>query len=180
MPIPMSNPITYRWIPQEHNIYISLGSNIRPEENIPRSAIMLNKFGKVLASSTVWETTPVGTAGPRFLNAVVLLQAIYPAGLLKSIALRRIEIEMGRIRTFNKYAPRPIDIDILIADGLIIEPGLWSRAHLAVPLAELLPELLHPESGVMLAQIAYDLKKPDAIRPCPGVKISIISPSGLA
>jgi 7,8-dihydro-6-hydroxymethylpterin-pyrophosphokinase len=59
--------------------------------------------------------------------------------LLKSLVLRRIEIEMGRIRIFNKYAPRPIDLDNLIADGQIIEPGLWSRAHLAVPLAELLP-----------------------------------------
>jgi 2-amino-4-hydroxy-6-hydroxymethyldihydropteridine diphosphokinase len=174
----MSNPIAYRWIPQEHIIYLSLGSNIRPEANIPRSVIMLNKFGKVIASSTVWETTPVGTAGPRFLNAVVLLQAIYPPALLKSLALRRIEIEMGRVRTFNKYAPRPIDIDILIADGLIIEPGLWSRAHLAVPLAELLPELSHPESGLKLAQIAHDLQRPEAIRPCPEVKISITGASG--
>jgi 2-amino-4-hydroxy-6-hydroxymethyldihydropteridine diphosphokinase len=167
----MSTPGTYRWTPQEHCIYISLGSNIQPEVNLPRSRIMLNKFGQVVATSTVWETAPVGTTGPSFLNAVVLLQANYPHPLLKSLVLRRIEIEMGRVRTLNKYAPRPIDLDILIADGLIIEPGLWSRAHLAVPLAELLPELIHPQSGKRLEQIALQLCKPDAIRARPDVKL---------
>jgi len=124
---------------------------------------MLNKFGLVVETSTVWETAPVGTSGPSFLNAVVLLQANYPPTLLKSLVLRRIEIEMGRIRTFNKYAPRPIDLDILVADGEIMEPVLWSRAHLAVPLAELLPDLPHPESGKKLDQIARELCKPDVI-----------------
>jgi 2-amino-4-hydroxy-6-hydroxymethyldihydropteridine diphosphokinase len=168
----MSASTTYRWSPQEHCIYISLGSNIRPEENLPHSAVMLDRFGQVIASSMVWETAPVGTAGPSFLNAALLLQANYPPALLKSLVLRRIEIEMGRIRTFNKYAPRPIDLDILIADGQIIEPGLWSRAHLAVPLAELLPDLLHPESGMRLKEIALLLYKPETIRPRPDVRLS--------
>jgi 2-amino-4-hydroxy-6-hydroxymethyldihydropteridine diphosphokinase len=163
----------YPWRSQEHCIYISLGSNIRPEENLPRSVVMLRKFGRVIATSTVWETSPVGTAGPRFLNAVVLLQVNHPPALLKSLVLRRIEIEMGRIRTFNKYAPRPIDLDILIADGLIIDPGIWTRAHLAVPLAELLPDLLHPDQGKTLVQIAQELKRTDEIRPHPDIKLGI-------
>ena len=168
----MSTPKTYPWSPQEHCIYISLGSNIRPEENLPRSAVMLNRFGLVIEASTVWETAPVGTSGPSFLNAAVLFQAIHPPTLLKSLVLRRIEIEMGRVRTFNKYAPRPIDLDILIADGEIIEPGVWSRAHLAVPLAELLPDLLHPETGKKLEQIAEELCRPDVIRSRPEIKLS--------
>jgi 2-amino-4-hydroxy-6-hydroxymethyldihydropteridine diphosphokinase len=132
---------------------------------------MLNKFGLVVATSTVWETAPVGTSGPSFLNAVVLLQANYPAVLLKSMVLRRIEFEMGRIRTFNKYAPRPIDLDILIADGNIIDPGLWSRAHLAVPLAELIPDLSHPESGRKLEEIANELCMPEVIRSRPDIHL---------
>jgi 2-amino-4-hydroxy-6-hydroxymethyldihydropteridine diphosphokinase len=167
----MNTPSIYRWTPQEHCIYISLGSNIRPEVNLPHSVVLLSKFGQVVACSTVWETAPVGTAGPSFLNAVVLLQANYPSTLLKSLVLRRIEIEMGRIRTFNKYAPRPIDLDILIADGLIIEPGLWSRAHLAVPLAELLPDLLNPNTGEKLAQIAREFCMPNAIHARPDIKL---------
>jgi 2-amino-4-hydroxy-6-hydroxymethyldihydropteridine diphosphokinase len=162
---------SYRWIPHEHCIYISLGSNIRPEENLPRSRVLLNKFGQVVMVSSVWETAPVGTSGPYFLNAAVLLQANYPHTLLKSMVLRRIEIEMGRIRTFNKFAPRPIDLDILIADGRIIESGLWSRAHLAVPLAELLPDLLHPQSGKRLDQIAQELCKPDVIHARPDIQL---------
>jgi 2-amino-4-hydroxy-6-hydroxymethyldihydropteridine diphosphokinase len=167
----MSSPKTYPWTPQEHCIYISLGSNIQPEVNLPRSVVMLNRFGQVMELSTVWETAPVGTTGPSFLNAAVLLQADYPPALLKSLVLRRIEIEMGRIRTFNKYAPRPIDLDILIADGQTIEPGLWSRAHLAVPLAELLPDLLDPVSGVKLSQVAEELCTPETIRARPDIKL---------
>jgi len=101
----------------------------------------------------------------------VLLQANYPSTLLKSLVLRRIEMEMGRKRTFNKYAPRPIDLDILIADGQIIEHGLWSRAHLAVPLAELMPDLLDPISGKKLSQIAEELCMPEAIRARPDIKL---------
>jgi len=160
----MNTSIAYRWTLKEHCIYISLGSNIQPEKNLPHATVMLKKFGQVVACSTVWETAPVGTTGPSFLNAVVLLQANHPPALLKSMVLRRIEFEMGRIRTFNKYAPRPIDLDILIADGLVIEPGLWSRAHLAIPLAELLPNLVHPESGERLEVIAELLYKPETIR----------------
>jgi len=167
----MNIPTTYLWTPKEHCIYISLGSNIRPEENLPHATVMLNKFGQVVSCSTVWETAPVGTTGPSFLNAVVLLQANYPHALLKSMVLRRIEIEMGRIRTFNKYAPRPIDLDILLADGLVIEPGLWTRAHLAIPLAELLPDLIHLESGKRLGVIAELLCKPETIRARPDVRL---------
>jgi 2-amino-4-hydroxy-6-hydroxymethyldihydropteridine diphosphokinase len=167
----MSSSVIYSWTPQDHCIYISLGSNIRPEENLPRSRVMLSKFGQIVAASTVWETSPVGTTGPSFLNAVVLLQAIYPHSLLKSLVLRRIESEMGRIRTFNKYAPRPIDLDVLIADGQIIDPGLWSHAHLAIPLAELLPDLLEPDTGKRLEQIAQDLCKPGAIHARPDIKL---------
>ncbi len=167
----MNAPTIYRWTPQEHCIYISLGSNIRPEENLPQSVVLLRKFGQVIAASTVWETSPVGTSGPQFLNAAVLFQGNLPPALLKSLILRRIEIEMGRIRTFYKYAPRPIDLDILIADGQIIEPAIWTRAHLAVPLAEILPDLPHPDWGKSLAQIAQELLKPDEIRPRLDVRI---------
>jgi 2-amino-4-hydroxy-6-hydroxymethyldihydropteridine diphosphokinase len=156
----------YHWTPpQEHCIYISLGSNIRPEENLPRSVVMLRKYGQVEAVSTVWETAPVGTTGPSFLNAAVLLQVFVPPMILKSLILRRIEYEMGRIRTFNKYAPRPIDLDILIADGQIVEAAIWTRAHLAVPLAEILPNLIQPELGKNLAQIAQELFNPEEIHP---------------
>lgn len=167
----MSTPAIYPWTPQEHCIYISLGSNIRPVVNLPRAVVMMGKFGQVISASKVWETKPVGTTGPSFLNAAVLLQIFLPPELLKSLILRRIEIEMGRIRTLNKNAPRPIDLDILIADGKIIEPAIWTRAHLAVPLAEIFPELLHPVWGKSLAQIAVELNKPDVIRPRPDVWI---------
>lgn len=168
----MATSYTHRRAPKEHCIYISLGSNIQPEENLPYAVVMLNRFGQVITVSSVWETAPVGTAGPSFLNAAVLFQASHPPALLKSMVLRRIELEMGRRRTFNKYAPRPIDLDILIADGTIIEPGIWSRAHLAVPLAELLPDLIHPETGKKLDQIAEELCQPEVIHARPDINLN--------
>ena len=155
----------FHWIPEEHCIFISLGSNIHPEENIPRAVNAIKKYGQVIRASTVWETAPVGTVGPKFLNAAILLQVYVPSLLLKTLILRRIEANMGRKRTFNKNAPRTIDLDILIADGQVIDPAVWTLAYLAVPLAEILPDLMNPELGKSLAQIASELLQPDEIHP---------------
>ena len=62
----------------------------------------------------MWETPPVGSRGSNFLNAALLIRTTLTSGLLKSLVLRPIEIQMGRVRTANKNAPRPIDLDILV------------------------------------------------------------------
>lgn len=145
--------------PTVHLAFLGLGSNIDPEINLPKAVAQLRQCVSVEIVSSAWETPPVGTTGPNYLNAAVqVTTALHPQDLKEHI-LCEIEAHMGRIRTQDKNAPRPIDLDILIYDGRLLDPALWEQAHLAVPVAELLPGYQHPDTGQTLQDIAQHFKK---------------------
>ena len=73
---------------------------------------------------------------------------------MKSEILRPLEAELGRLRSEDKYADRTIDLDIVVFDGHPLDRGLWMYAHLAVPMAELLPEIVEPSTGLWRAVYA--------------------------
>jgi len=81
---------------------------------------------------------------------------------LKFGLLRRIEADLGRVRTADKYAARTIDLDILLYGDRIIDqpdlkvpdPDLRERAFLIVPLAELAPDVVLPDDGRAAAEAA--------------------------
>lgn len=75
-----------------------------------------------------------------------------------------MEREMGRVRTDDKFAPRTIDIDILVYDGEVIEPEIWEYAHLAVPVAELIPMLENVDNGMILSEVSERMQKEQAIK----------------
>jgi 2-amino-4-hydroxy-6-hydroxymethyldihydropteridine diphosphokinase len=137
--------------------YLGLGSNIDPAVNIPGALEMLGRHLTIDQVAQTWETAAVGSHGPNFLNTAAAVQTQLPPELLKSLVLRRIERELGRVRTANKNAPRTIDLDILVYEGQVLDPKVWTYAFVAVPLAELLPELRNPESGETLEQAAKRL-----------------------
>jgi 7,8-dihydro-6-hydroxymethylpterin-pyrophosphokinase len=60
---------------------------------------------------------------------------------------------MGRQRSEDKNAARPIDLDIILFDGLLLDPTLWHFAHRAVPVSEIQPEILS-EAGEPLKDAA--------------------------
>ena len=143
--------------------FLSLGSNIRPEENLPKAVEMLAHTSRLVAVSTVWETLPLGiTAQPNFLNAATLVETDHSAKAFKQEVIRRIEDELGRVRSGDKFGPRPIDIDIMLFNDQIFEldnhhipdPELLERPFVAIPLAELAPNYRHPETGQTLRDIA--------------------------
>lgn len=143
--------------------YLSLGSNIEPEQNMHSAVVRLGQFGRVRATSTVWQTAPIGFADqPDFLNAVVLLETPLSAQALREQAITRIEQELGRLRTENKNAPRTIDIDIILFNDDVLtigqrripDPGVLDRPFVAIPLAEIAPDYVHPETGQTLEEIA--------------------------
>ncbi len=137
--------------------YIGLGSNIDPANNLSRALEMLARHVIIDEIAHTWETPAVGSRGPNFLNTAAAVRTQLPPSLLKSLVLRRIERELGRVRTTNKNAPRTIDLDILVYEGQVLDPKVWSYAFLAVPLAELLPELRNQETGETLEQAAERL-----------------------
>ncbi len=144
--------------------YLSLGSNIDPEINLPRAAALLRAAGRLRAVSPVFETAPVGTGDPRpFLNAAVILETALDATTLKRRVLADVEARLGRVRDPNdRNAPRTIDVDISLWQGDAgppPDPDILLQVHVAVPLAAVAPELAHPETGESLAAIAARLAR---------------------
>lgn len=142
-----------------NNALISLGSNIEPEKNLFHAVSMLrNKFDGLKLSSVI-ETASEGSSGPNFLNAVAGFQTILTEEQLKNEVLRKIESILGRIRTQDKYAPRSIDMDIVIYNDNVVDANIWNQIYIAYPLSELIPDLLNPESGQTLLQTSRELKE---------------------
>ena len=152
----------------EHQVCLLLGSNIQPERNLPLAAAQLQDQLTILRISSVWETPPVGSAGPSFLNAALLAQTLQDQKTLKLQILTPLEAKMDRVRSADKYAPRSIDLDIIIFDGLILDPTLWQFAHRAVPIAEIQPDI-RSEVGETLKEVAAKLVCESVIRLRPDV-----------
>jgi 2-amino-4-hydroxy-6-hydroxymethyldihydropteridine diphosphokinase len=153
-------------MPEVNLAYLSLGSNIDPERNLPAAVTHLARFGHVRAVSSVWESAPVGLADQsNFLNAAVLLETELSAQALRGEAIAKIEQALGRVRTGNKNAPRTIDIDIVLFNHDVLQvghrhipdPELLERPFVAIPLAEIAPDYIHPETDQTLEQIACQM-----------------------
>ena len=152
------------WTP----VLIAIGSNIEPERNLPRAVTALEQQPqiKLRAVSPVYESLPVGTSvdQPPFFNAAAFIETDLSPVTLKE-ALLAIEGSLGRVRTADRYAPRTIDLDIALYGQQIFElngrhipdPDVTKFAHVALPLADLAPDWVHPELGLTLAEIAKGL-----------------------
>jgi 2-amino-4-hydroxy-6-hydroxymethyldihydropteridine diphosphokinase len=138
--------------------YIGLGANLGDRAaTLTRAIDLLTErlAIDVLGVSSFRETDPVGYLDqPRFLNAAIAVEtSLTPPALLST--LLEVERELGRVREGPRYGPRPVDLDLLLMDGLVLdEPGLelpHPRLHERVfalePLAELDPELVVPGRG---------------------------------
>lgn len=148
-----------------YTAYLGLGANIDPEMNLKQAVPLLRKYVRIEAVSRVWETPPFGSHGPNFLNAAARIQTPLSAPLLKTLVLRRIEVQLGRVRTANKNAARTIDLDILVYEGRVLDPKVWTQVFLAVPLAELIPDLADPDSGQTLSEISARLQMETQVFP---------------
>jgi 2-amino-4-hydroxy-6-hydroxymethyldihydropteridine diphosphokinase len=159
-----------------HPVVIALGSNIEPRKNLPRALKALQQRLRVTAVSRVFETAPVGAVSvPAFLNAAVRSATHRSPAEIKWRVLRPIEAELGRVRTGDRNAPRTVDLDLVLYGGLVLrdpqegltlpDPDLLTRAHLALPAADVAGELRHPETGKTLAEIAA------VFRDAPGVRV---------
>jgi 2-amino-4-hydroxy-6-hydroxymethyldihydropteridine diphosphokinase len=147
-----------------NQVFISLGSNIDPERNLPEAVQLLGQFGEVTGVSTVYETLPVGyTDQSNFLNAAVLLETERSLSEMLETAVPDIERSLHRVRDPARLdGPRTIDLDVLLFNDLVIrtgrhelpDPDILRYAFVAVPLAELDPERLHPVTGEQLRDIA--------------------------
>jgi 2-amino-4-hydroxy-6-hydroxymethyldihydropteridine diphosphokinase len=142
-----------------HQAYLSLGSNIEPESNLVKALELLQNYGRLEKISNAWESESVGAEGPNYLNACVLLVTRLGQMELKEQALLPIENQLGRRRSADKFAPRTIDIDIVIFDGKSCDDKYWEQAFVVVPMAEIYPEFQNPQILKSIAQTATRLRQ---------------------
>lgn len=121
--------------------------------------------------STVWETQAVGSSGPNFLNAAVLVKTELEMRDFKAQVTSCIETTLGRVRTQDKYADRTIDIDILTYDGVVMDANLWLQGFVALPTSELLPDLINTETGNTLLETASRLREAIIAFPHPDIHL---------
>lgn len=140
--------------------FISLGSNIAPEENLRRAVEQLHStFGEVLVSP-VYRSAAVGFDGPEFLNAVAMVETGLPAS---DIAERLLQIENQclRDRTQPRFSSRTLDLDLLMVDQLIVTTDtltlpraeILEEAFVLRPLADIAGSVLHPVAGVTIEKL---------------------------
>ncbi|MDH7598005.1 MAG: 2-amino-4-hydroxy-6-hydroxymethyldihydropteridine diphosphokinase [Sedimentisphaerales bacterium] len=139
--------------------FVAVGSNILPQTNIPKALLMLMERTEVLATSTFYQTEPVGQSQIPFVNGVWMIRTELGPMEVKDQLLGGIELALGRQRSDQKDAPRTIDLDLVLYDRLVCRlPGLTlphpdlARPFVIAPILELLDRRpdLDKELGWML------------------------------
>lgn len=145
--------------------YLGLGSNVGDRlANLRAARDRLADHGaRVVASSSAYETEPVGevTEQADFLNACVRVRtALGPDELLA--VCKALEHDLGRRAGGPRHGPRPIDVDVLLLDGLVHSserltlphPDITSRRFVLEPLLELDPALELPDGTALAGALA--------------------------
>ena len=158
---------------REHILYLLLGSNLGDKKNQLDLVIGLisQQIGEVIKKSSYYETEPWGfISEDDFLNiALKVLTTLPPDEVMKKI--HELEKTFGRERLTQGYSSRPMDIDILFYDDLIIDqetlkiphPRIQERRFVLIPLLEIAPELCHPITGKSIKVLLDECKDTNTV-----------------
>ena len=147
--------------------FLLTGGNLGDRsQNLHKAARLIERdCGHIINSSSVFQTAAWGfTQQPDFYNQVIEINTeLQPDELMN--ALLKIENKLGRERSF-KMAPRIIDIDILLMNGLVYQsetvtiphPQLAERRFVLVPLAQIAGNIIHPVHNKTINQLLIECK----------------------
>ena len=142
--------------------FVGVGSNLRdPAAQVRRAIEALGELDdtRVARSSALYRNPAVGPGPqPDYVNAVVALETGLDAHALLD-RLQAIETHMGRRRGAERWAPRVIDLDLLLYGEQRIDderltvphPRIAERAFVLYPLAEIAPDVEIPAAGPISA-----------------------------
>ena len=144
-------------------VLVAAGSNIEPVANLRRALDALATHYAGLRCSRAYRNRAVGFEGEDFINLVIGFDTGEDVHAVLG-RLHEAESLCGRARLAPKWAPRSMDLDILLfgdtvfdAPGLVLpRPDLVRRAYMLGPAAEIAPGFVHPTLGVTLAGLWRD------------------------
>jgi 2-amino-4-hydroxy-6-hydroxymethyldihydropteridine diphosphokinase len=133
------------------HVYVAIGSNVNAELNVVRAARELQRIFPDARFSAWYRNAAVGFEGDDFVNGVVGFTTDLP---LRAVIeqLHAVEALCGRARDAPRWAPRAMDLDVLLFDDLVCtepdiklpRPDLLKRPYMLGPMAEVAPEVVHP------------------------------------
>ena len=140
--------------------YVAAGSNVDPVVNLRKALDLLAARYESLRVSPAYRNAAVGFTGDDFVNLVVGIATAQPVRELLG-ALHAVEEVCGRARLHPKWAPRAMDLDVLVYGDLVVDepdlklprPDLVRRAYMLKPLVDLAPELRHPTLGTTMREL---------------------------
>jgi len=141
-------------------VYVAAGSNVAPEENLARAIAELERQFPGTRFSRAYRNRAVGFSGDDFINLVAGFDTELPLSEVLT-RLHAIETLCGRPRGAPRWAPRSMDLDVLLYGDLVCteaavklpRPDLLKRAYMLGPLAELAPEVRHPTERLTIGEL---------------------------
>lgn len=146
-------------------IFISIGSNINKEHYVSAAISELTELFGALSISNVYESEPVGFSGNNFYNLVVGATTEMSLDVVCK-TLKEIEINHGRTPSDKKFAPRTLDLDLLVYDQTICQSPaqlprdeITKNAFVLWPFAEVAAEFVHPTEQQTIAELWQNYDK---------------------
>jgi 2-amino-4-hydroxy-6-hydroxymethyldihydropteridine diphosphokinase len=141
-------------------VYVAAGSNVEPERHVALAVAGLEREFPGARSSPWYRNRAVGFDGADFINLVVGFTTALPVRAVLE-RLHAIEARCGRPRDAQRWAPRTMDLDVLLYGDLVCDepglrlprPDLLKRAYMLGPLAALAPEVMHPTAHLTIGEL---------------------------
>lgn len=141
-------------------VFVAAGSNVDAERNLALAALELQRSFGAVQFSPAYRNVAVGFEGPDFINWVAGFDTTRPVRAVID-ELQRIEGLCGRTRDAPKWAPRSMDLDILLygemqcdEPGLVLpRPDLLKRPYMLGPMADIAPQQRHPVLGITMGEL---------------------------